>query len=49
MFSRAVTLLILTVVAAFLAFWGFAGMPGWLVRCLCLLLIILSIVATFFA
>jgi uncharacterized membrane protein YtjA (UPF0391 family) len=45
MLSWAVTILILAVVAALLALWGFAGMSGWLVRGLCVLLIILFIVA----
>ena len=49
MLSWAVTILILAVVAALLAHWGIAGMPGWLVRGLCLLLIILCIVAAFLA
>ena len=49
MLSWVVTILILAVVAALLAFWGLAGMPRWLVRGLCLLLIILCIVAAFLA
>jgi uncharacterized membrane protein YtjA (UPF0391 family) len=49
MLSWAVTILILAVVAALLAHWGIAGMPGWLVRGLCLLLIILCLVAAFLA
>ncbi len=49
MLSWAVTLLILAVVAALLAIWGFAGMPRWWVRGLCLLLIVLCIVAALFA
>jgi hypothetical protein len=48
MLSWAVSILILAVVAALLAIWGFAGMPGWIVRGLCLLLILLGIVAAFF-
>jgi len=49
MLSWAVTILILAVVVALLAIWGLAGMPGWLLRALCLLLIILCIVAVLFA
>jgi uncharacterized membrane protein YtjA (UPF0391 family) len=49
MLSWAVTILILAVVAALLAIWGIAGMPGWVVRGLCVLLILLCIVAAFFA
>jgi uncharacterized membrane protein YtjA (UPF0391 family) len=49
MLSWVVTILILAVVAAFLGFWGFAGMPRWFVRGLCLLLIILGIVAFLFS
>jgi uncharacterized membrane protein YtjA (UPF0391 family) len=49
MFSWAVTILILAVVAALLLFGGFAGMTGWLMRGLCLLLILLCIVAALFA
>jgi uncharacterized membrane protein YtjA (UPF0391 family) len=49
MFSWAVTILILAVVAALLAIWGIAGMPGWMVRGLCILLIILCLVAAFLA
>jgi hypothetical protein len=41
--------MILAVVAGLLAFWGLAGLPNWLVRGLCLLLIILCIIAAFFA
>jgi len=48
MLSWAVSILILAVVAALLAIWGFAGMPGWLVRGLCLLLILLGIAAAIF-
>jgi hypothetical protein len=48
MLSWAVSILILAVVAALLAMWGFAGMPGWLVRGLCLLLILLGIAAAIF-
>jgi uncharacterized membrane protein YtjA (UPF0391 family) len=48
MLSWAVTLLILGVVAALLAIWGVAGMSKWLLRGLCLLLIILGIVTAFF-
>jgi len=48
MLSWAVTILILSVVAALFVIWGFAGMPKWLVRGICLLLIILGIVAAFF-
>jgi hypothetical protein len=49
MLSWSVSILILAVVAALLATWGFAGMSGWVVRGLCLLLIILGIVVAFFA
>jgi uncharacterized membrane protein YtjA (UPF0391 family) len=49
MFSWAVTILILAVVAALLSFGGFAGMSGWLMKGLCLLLILLCIVAALFA
>jgi len=49
MLSWAVTILILAVVAALLAFGGFAGMSGWLIRGLCLLLILLCVVAALFA
>jgi uncharacterized membrane protein YtjA (UPF0391 family) len=49
MLSWAVTILILAVVMALLALWGFAGMSRWLVRGLCVLLIILGIVAVFLA
>jgi uncharacterized membrane protein YtjA (UPF0391 family) len=49
MLSWAVTILILAIVAALLATWGIAGMPGWVVRGLCLLVIILCIVAAFLA
>jgi uncharacterized membrane protein YtjA (UPF0391 family) len=49
MFSWAVTLLILAVVVALLAIWGIAGMPGWMVRGLYILLIILCLVAAFLA
>jgi len=49
MLSWAVTILILAVVAALLSIWGIAGMPGWVVRGLCVLLILLCIVAAFFA
>ena len=49
MFSWAVTILILAVVAALLSFGGFAGMSGWLMKGLCLLLILLFIVAALFA
>ncbi len=49
MLSWTVTILILAVVAALLALWGFAGMPRWVAKGLCLLLILLCIVAAFFA
>jgi uncharacterized membrane protein YtjA (UPF0391 family) len=49
MFSWAVTILILAVLAGVLAFWGVAGLPKWLVRGLCLLFIILFIIAVVFA
>ncbi len=49
MLSWAVTIMILAVVAALLSFGGFAGMSGWLMRGLCLLLILLCIVAALFA
>jgi hypothetical protein len=49
MFSSAVTVLILGVLAGVLAIWGFAGLPKWLVRGVCLLLIILFIIAVVFA
>jgi uncharacterized membrane protein YtjA (UPF0391 family) len=49
MLSWAVTILILAVVAALLAIWGIAGMPGWTVRGLYILLIILCLVAAFLA
>ena len=49
MLSWAVTILILAVVAALIPFGGFAGMSGWLMRGLCLLLILLCIVAALFA
>jgi len=49
MFSWAVTILILAVMAAVPAFLGFAGLPTWLVRGLFLLLIILFIIAVAFA
>lgn len=49
MFSWAVTIMILAVVAALLSFGGFAGVSGWLMRGLCLLLILLCIVAALFA
>ena len=49
MFSWAVTIMILAIVAALLSFGGFAGMSGWLMRGLCLLLILLCIVAALFA
>jgi uncharacterized membrane protein YtjA (UPF0391 family) len=49
MISWAVTILILAVVAALLSFGGFAGMSDWLMRGLCLLLILLFIVAALFA
>jgi uncharacterized membrane protein YtjA (UPF0391 family) len=49
MLSWAVTILILAVVAALLSYGGFAGMSGWLMRGLCLLLILLCIVAALFA
>jgi uncharacterized membrane protein YtjA (UPF0391 family) len=45
MLSWAVTILILAVVGALVAFGGFSGMSGWLVRGLYALLIILFIVA----
>jgi hypothetical protein len=48
MLSWAVSILILAEVVALLAIWGFAGMPRWIVRGLCLLLILLGIVAAFF-
>jgi uncharacterized membrane protein YtjA (UPF0391 family) len=49
MFSWAVTILILGILTAVLAFSGFAGLPIWLVRGVCLLLVILFIVAVVFA
>ncbi len=49
MFSWAVTILILAVVAALLSVGGLVGMSGWLMRGLCLLLILLCIVAALFA
>jgi uncharacterized membrane protein YtjA (UPF0391 family) len=49
MLSWAVTILIFAVVAALLPFGGLAGMSGWLIRGLCLLLILLCIVAALFA
>jgi uncharacterized membrane protein YtjA (UPF0391 family) len=49
MLSWAVTILILAVVAALLAIWGIAGMPGWMVRGLYILLIVLCLVAAFLA
>jgi uncharacterized membrane protein YtjA (UPF0391 family) len=49
MFAWAVTIMILAIVAALLSFGGFAGMSGWLMRGLCLLLILLCIVAALFA
>ena len=49
MFSWAVTILILAILAAVPAIWGFAGLPTWLLRGLCVLLIILFIVAVVFA
>jgi uncharacterized membrane protein YtjA (UPF0391 family) len=49
MLSWAVTILILTVVAALLAFWGVTGLTEWLLSGLFLLLIILCAVAVFFA
>jgi len=49
MFSWAITILILAVMAAVLVIWGFTGLPKWLVRGLCLLLIILFIIAVVLA
>jgi uncharacterized membrane protein YtjA (UPF0391 family) len=49
MFSWAITILIVAVMAAVLAIWGFAGLPTWLVRGLCLLFIILFIIAVVLA
>ena len=49
MFSWAVTIMILAIVAALLSFGGFSGMSDWLMRGLCLLLILLCIVAALFA
>jgi uncharacterized membrane protein YtjA (UPF0391 family) len=49
MFSWTVTILILAVMASVLVFWGVAGLPKWLVRGLCLLLIIMFIIAVVFA
>jgi uncharacterized membrane protein YtjA (UPF0391 family) len=49
MLSWAVTILIFAVVGALLVSWGFAGMPGWLAKGLCVLLIILCIVAALLA
>jgi uncharacterized membrane protein YtjA (UPF0391 family) len=41
--------MILAIVAALLSFGGLAGLSGWLMRGLCLLLILLCIVAALFA
>ena len=49
MFSWAITILILAVMAAVLVISGFTGLPIWLVRGLYLLLIILFIIAVVFA
>jgi uncharacterized membrane protein YtjA (UPF0391 family) len=49
MFSWAITILIVAVMAAVLALWGFAGLPTWLVRGLCLMFIILFIIAVVLA
>jgi uncharacterized membrane protein YtjA (UPF0391 family) len=49
MFSWAVTILILAVMASVLVFWGIGGLPKWLVPGLCLLLIITFIIAVVFA
>jgi hypothetical protein len=49
MLSWVMTFLILAVVAALVAIWGVSGMSGWLVKGLCLLLILLGIVAAFFS
>ncbi|HYY30875.1 MAG TPA: hypothetical protein VE860_23255 [Chthoniobacterales bacterium] len=49
MLALAVAILILAVVTAVLVFWSSSGKPGWLARGLCLLLLILCIVAAYFA
>ncbi|MBV9105678.1 MAG: hypothetical protein JO066_15730 [Verrucomicrobia bacterium] len=49
MLSWAVTILILAVVGILLLAWGFAGMPGWLAKGLCALLVLLCIVAALLA
>ena len=49
MFSWAVTILILAVLAAVPAFWGVTGLPAWVVRGLCLLLLILFAIAVVLA
>jgi hypothetical protein len=49
MLALAVAILILGVVAGVLLFWGSAGSPSLLARGLCLLLLILCIVAAYFA
>jgi hypothetical protein len=49
MLALAVAVLILVVVAGVLVFWGSAGRPSWLARGLCLLLLLLCILAAYFA
>jgi uncharacterized membrane protein YtjA (UPF0391 family) len=49
MVSWTVSILILTILAIVVGFWGLRDSPAWLVRGLCILVLILCIVAAVLA